>query len=171
MGQHPFPALARAAVEEYVRAGVVLPPPEPLSDEMRVRAGVFVSLHQSGGALRGCIGTVQPVEDNLAKEIIRNAVSAASRDPRFLPVQTEELDDLTYSVDVLTPPEAIETLDELEPRHYGVIVEKGWRRGLLLPDIEGVDSAELQVGIALDKAGIHPREAFQLFRFEVQRYH
>ena len=168
---HPFPALARAAVEEFVRTGNVLPPPTPLPEGMQVRAAVFVSLHLKDGSLRGCIGTVQPTEENVAKEIIRNAASAATRDPRFLPVDASELPDLDYSVDVLTPPEPIAGLAQLDPRRFGVIVEKGWRRGLLLPDIEGVDSVELQVAIALDKAGIHPREDYRLSRFEVQRFH
>jgi len=171
MAQHPFPALARAAVEAHVRGGAVVSPPEPVPEEMRPRAAVFVSLHLKDGSLRGCIGTVQPVEENLAREIIRNAISAAFRDPRFLPVQSDELALLDYSVDVLTTPEPIASIHQLDPKRFGVIVEKGWRRGLLLPDIEGVNTTELQVAIALEKGGIHPRETYQLFRFEVQRYH
>ncbi len=171
MEQHPYPALARAAVETFVRTGGVLVPPESLPAEMQSRAATFVSLHLKEGTLRGCIGTIQPSEDNLAKEIIRNAISAATRDPRFTPVQAVELGNLNYSVDLLSPPERIETTAELDPKRFGVMVENGWRRGLLLPAIEGVNSVELQVAIALDKAGIDPHERFQLYRFEVKRYH
>src|SRR5207302_8814623 len=121
---------------------------------MRPRAAVFVSLHLKDGSLRGCIGTVQPVEENRAREIIRNAISAATRDPRFLPVRPDELALLDYSVDVLSAPEPIASIHQLDPKRFGVIVEKGWRRGLLLPDIEGVKTPELQVTIALDKGGI-----------------
>jgi AMMECR1 domain-containing protein len=107
----------------------------------------------------------------VAEEVIRNAISAATRDPRFAPVQPNELVELDISVDVLSPPEAIQSLDQLDPKRYGVIVQSGSRRGLLLPDLEGVDSAEQQVGIARRKALIDPREPVHLYRFEVKRYH
>lgn len=171
MAAHPFPELARAAVEEFVRTGNLLPEPDPLPPELQVRAAAFVSIHLKDGALRGCIGSIQPLEENLAREIIRNAIAAATRDPRFTPITVEELPLLDFSVDVLGVPEAIQSFSDLDPKRYGVIVERGWRRGLLLPDLEGVDSVELQVAIALDKAGIHPREGFNLYRFEVKRYH
>jgi len=137
---------------------------------MKQRAGTFVSLHKRG-ALRGCIGTFEPTCPNVAEEIIQNAISAATRDPRFPPVQDSELDDLEISVDVLSPPEPVESMAELDPERYGVIVESGWRRGLLLPDLEGVDTAEYQVEIARRKAGIGAHEPVQLYRFEVKRYH
>ncbi|MDI3281205.1 MAG: AmmeMemoRadiSam system protein A, partial [Bacillota bacterium] len=165
-------ALARRAVEEYVRTGRVLAPPDPaqLPPELRGRrAGVFVSIKKHG-RLRGCIGTVEPTQPDLAREIIRNAIEAATRDPRFDPVQPEELVDLVYSVDVLGEPERIPDISYLDPRRYGVIVSRGLRRGLLLPDLEGIDTAEEQVAIARQKAGLGPDEEVTLERFEVIRY-
>jgi AmmeMemoRadiSam system protein A len=130
---------------------------------------VFVSIHKLGG-LRGCIGTFEPREDNVAEEIIANAVSSASRDPRFPPIAPEELKDLDYSVDVLTAPEPVKSQDQLDPKKYGCIVECGYRRGLLLPDLEGVDTADYQVSICRQKAGIAPDEPVNLYRFQVKRY-
>jgi len=167
---HPLVELARKTILHYVREGRRIEPPRDLTPEMRQQAGVFVSLHKHG-ALRGCIGTFQPTCPNVAQEVIQNAISAATRDPRFPPVQASELDDLEISVDVLSPPEPIESIAELDPKRYGVIVQSGWRRGLLLPDLEGVDTAEYQVEIARRKAGIGPHEPVQLYRFEVKRYH
>jgi len=167
---HPLVRLARETIEHYVRARKAISPPEELTREMKQRAGAFVSLHKRG-ALRGCIGTIQPTSSNVAQEVIQNAISAATRDPRFPPVQASELEDLEISVDVLYPPEPIESIDELDPKRYGVVVESGWRRGLLLPDLEGVDTAEYQVEIARRKAGISLHEPVQLYRFEVKRYH
>ena len=167
---HPLVELARNTIENYVRTGKAVTPPRELTPEMKQKAGAFVSLHKHG-ALRGCIGTIEPTSPDVASEVIRNAISAATRDPRFPPVQASELDELEISVDVLLPPEPIESIDELDPERYGVIVQSGWRRGLLLPDLEGVDTAEYQVAIARRKAGIHPSEPVQLYRFEVIRYH
>jgi AmmeMemoRadiSam system protein A len=138
---------------------------------MQQRAGVFVSIHKKNGELRGCIGTFQPTTANVAEEIIQNAVSAATNDPRFDEIREDELDDLEISVDVLSPPEPVDSLKELDPKRYGVIVQSGWRRGLLLPDLEGVDSVQQQVEIAMRKAGIRPGEPITLYRFEVKRYH
>jgi AmmeMemoRadiSam system protein A len=123
------------------------------------------------GVLRGCIGTFQPTESDVAHEVVRNAVSAATQDPRFPAVRTGELDTLEYSVDVLTSPERIQDSRELDPRRYGVIVRSGSRRGLLLPDLEGVDTVEYQISIAMQKAGIPPGAPVELSRFEVKRYH
>jgi len=120
--------------------------------------------------LRGCIGTFEPTQANVAQEVIQNAVSAATRDPRFPPVSPRELDDLSISVDVLTPPERIQGIEDLDPKTCGVIVERGWQRGLLLPDLEGVDTPQQQVTIACHKAGIHPDEPKTLYRFRVKRY-
>jgi len=167
---HPLVELARDTIGHYVRERKTIRPPHELGDEMKQQAGVFVSLHRRG-VLRGCIGTIQPTSPNVANEVIQNAISAATRDPRFPPVQSSELDDLEISVDVLLPAEPIESADQLDPKRYGVIVESGWRRGLLLPDLEGVDTAEYQVEIARRKAGIGPREPVQLYRFEVKRCH
>ena len=167
--EHPLVQLARKTIEHFVQAHKAIQPPSEMSPEMKDRAGVFVSLHKKG-ALRGCIGTFQPMAPNVAQEVIQNAISAATQDPRFSPVQSSELDDLEISVDVLTAPEAIESEDELDPKRYGVIVESGWRRGLLLPDLEGVDTVKYQVEIARRKAGIGPHEPVKLYRFEVNRY-
>jgi hypothetical protein len=120
--------------------------------------------------LRGCIGTFEPCWDNVAKETVDNAISSATRDPRFPPVALEELDDLTYSVDVLGQPEQVAGIDQLDVKRYGVIVEAGPRRGLLLPDLEGVDTPQQQIDICRQKAGIGPDEPVKLYRFEVKRY-
>jgi AmmeMemoRadiSam system protein A len=167
----PLVDLARRTIEHYVRTGRVLAPPEELPPEMQGRAGVFVSIHKKDGSLRGCIGTFEPTQSNIALEIIQNAISAATRDPRFPPITEDELDDLQISVDVLSKPERVNSLEELDPKKYGVIVQSGWRRGLLLPDLEGVDTVEQQVAIAMRKAGIAPGEPVQLYRFTVKRYH
>jgi len=166
---HPLVRLAKEAVETYVTEGKVVSPPEELTPEMRERAGVFVSLHKFD-ELRGCIGTFEPQRQNVAEEIIVNAISSATRDPRFPPVTDSELEDLTYSVDVLTPPEPIESQEQLDPKKYGVIVECGFRKGLLLPDLEGVDTVDYQIDICRQKAGIAPDEPIKLYRFEVKRY-
>ena len=121
--------------------------------------------------MRGCIGTIVPTRDNIVEEVVSNAVSAAFYDPRFEPVRREELEDLEFSVDVLQPPEPVSSLNELDPKRYGVIVRSGSRSGLLLPDLEGIDSAREQVEIARRKAGIGPEEPVVLERFEVVRYH
>jgi AmmeMemoRadiSam system protein A len=168
---HPLVKLAKDAIDLYVREGTVLTPrDEDLVPEMKERAGVFVSL-KVRGMLRGCIGTFQPCEPNVANEIVRNAISAATGDPRFTAVRPDELASLEYSVDLLTTPEPAKDFRELDPRRYGVIVHAGRRRGLLLPDLEGVDTVEEQVGIAMQKAGIAPGTPVTLFRFEVKRYH
>ncbi|MDP2954513.1 MAG: AmmeMemoRadiSam system protein A [Chloroflexota bacterium] len=166
---HPVVEISKKAVEAYVRDGVVIPAPADLPAELRGRAGVFVSL-KKGGTLRGCIGTIEPCCENLAEEAIANAISSAVRDPRFLPVRESELAKWTYSVDVLSEPEPINGLGELDPKQYGVVVEQGNRRGLLLPDLEGVETAEQQVTIARLKAGIGPDEPVQLYRFRVERF-
>jgi AmmeMemoRadiSam system protein A len=134
------------------------------------KAGAFVSIHEDG-RLRGCIGTISAVQPTLAEEILHNAVSACSEDPRFSPVRPEELDRLEYSVDVLGPAEKISSPQELDVKRYGVIVTNGYRRGLLLPDLDGVDTVEDQIAIAEKKAGISPVEKVSLERFEVVRHH
>ena len=168
---HPLVRLAKETIELYVRERKVLNMrDEDLTLEMKDRAGVFVSLKVRGG-LRGCIGTFEPCERDIANEVIRNAISAATCDPRFSPVRPAELESLEYSVDVLTAPEQVNSLADLDPKRYGIIVKAGGRRGLLLPDLEGVDTVEEQVGIAMQKAGIPPGTPVTLFRFEVKRYH
>lgn len=163
--------LARRSLETYVRSGGYIEEPDNLPEEMtKKRAGVFVSLKKNG-QLRGCIGTISPVTGSIAKEIIRNAVSAGFEDPRFPPIGEEELDDLVYSVDVLSEAEPIDSMEELDVARYGVIVSAGRKRGLLLPNLEGVDSIEKQVQIARKKAGIYDNEDIKLERFEVVRHH
>ena len=166
---HPAVALAKQAVEAYVNAGVTIKPPPNLSGVLLGQAGVFVCIKERH-RLRGCIGTLMPRHTNVAEEIITNAISSAANDPRFPPVSAAELPHLTYSVDILTSPEPITGLAELDPKRYGVIVRHGYRQGLLLPDLEGVDTAAEQVRIARAKAGIGEHEPVELFRFEVQRF-
>lgn len=166
----PHVELARAAIENYVRFGRVVDVPVETPEELRsTSAGAFVCLKMHG-ELRGCIGTIEPVQGSLAEEIVENAISAATRDPRFLPVEGEELDQLEVSVDVLFPPEPVEGMECLDPKRFGVIVESGSRRGLLLPDLDGVDTPEQQVEIARHKAYIRNSDPIKLYRFEVKRH-
>jgi MEMO1 family protein len=168
---HPLVKLAKDTIELYIREGKVYQVrEEDLSPEMKEHAGVFVSLKVHGG-LRGCIGTFQPTESDVAHEVVRNAISAATQDPRFQAVRSNELDTLEYSVDILTPPQRVHDSRELDPSRYGVIVRSGGRRGLLLPDLEGVDTVDYQISIAMQKAGIPPGTPVELSRFEVKRYH
>ena len=171
---HPLVQLARATIESYVRHRQRIDPPEELTTEMQGRAGVFVTIHRHG-QLRGCIGTIQPTCANLAEEVIHNAISAATRDPRFSPVRRDELEDLEIKVDVMGEPEEINSEDELDPKRYGLIIQskaRPWKRGLLLPNLEGIDTVEKQVyWTRYHKAGItNPQEPVQMFRFEVKRY-
>lgn len=169
-GSDPLVALAREAVEAYVRDGAVLQVPDALpADYRKRRAGVFVSLHERG-QLRGCIGTIEPQRESIAEEVVANGISAASADPRFPAVTADELDFISYSVDVLAPPEPVDSLMQLDPKRYGVIVRRGHRRGLLLPDLEGVDTVMDQLAIAKRKAGIAPDEDAAVERFEVIRH-
>lgn len=165
--------LARQSIGHYLSTGDFLKNPPPSAAEeksmLTSRAGAFVSLKKHG-RLRGCIGTIEPTRNNLQQEIIHNAVSAGFHDPRFDPLEQEEMDELTVSVDVLGQPEKISSLEELDTRIYGVIVSKGSRRGLLLPDLPGIDSPAEQVRIAREKAGIGPDEDVVLERFKVTRY-
>lgn len=161
--------LARASIAYYMAEGRYLQVPPGYKELGYTQAAVFVSLKKHG-ALRGCIGTIEPEYQNMGEEIIYNAVSAALRDPRFEPLQPEELDELEISVDVLEKPEAVAAISELNPAKYGVIVSKGSKRGLLLPDLAGIKDAKEQVRIARQKAGISPSEAVKLERFTVTRY-
>ena len=139
------------------------------SDLWREKKACFVSIKRKNGELRGCIGTLSPIHETLDQEIIANAVSSSTRDPRFPPMSKNELDDVTFSVDVLSEPESAK-ISELNPKIYGVIVSKNYRRGVLLPDLEGVDSVEQQVSIAAMKAGIYDLDDVKLERFTVERY-
>ena len=159
------------SLETFVKTGERLDQlPNGLPVEKTDQAdGAFVSLHVHG-QLRGCIGTTGPTTESVAWEIVQNAVSACSRDPRFPPVTVAELDSLEYSVDVLGRPESIASPAELDVKKYGVIVSCGSRRGLLLPDLESVDTVEQQIDIARQKGGISPLEKYTLERFEVVRH-
>ena len=178
--EDPWVRVARASLEAWVRQGKRIHVPDDLPQDLAcalpdellsTRAGAFCSLKKNG-QLRGCIGTIAPVQDCLAREIAANAVSAASNDPRFEPVTPDELGELVLSVDVLGTPEDIAGEDELDPQRYGVIVSTSdGRRGLLLPNLDGVDTVEEQVSIARRKGGIGARERVHLQRFEVVRHH
>ena len=162
--------LARQSLESYILHRTVMDPPEELPPEMTgEQAGTFVSIHKQGH-LRGCIGTIFPAEDSVAEEIIHNAISASTKDPRFDPITAEELPWLEIHVDVLGAPEDIASPMELDVKRYGVIVTSGAKRGLLLPDLDGVDAVEQQITIAMKKAGIDPGESIRLQRFEVVRH-
>lgn len=163
--------LALKTIQTYLSEHKIIKIPEDTPSELLTKqAGAFVSLHRNG-ELRGCIGTIEPTQNSLAEEIINNAVSAAVNDPRFPPMKLSEMEGLECSVDVLGEAEPIKDISELNPKNYGVIVESGYQRGLLLPDLEGIDTAEYQVDIAKKKAGIYPGEKVQLYRFKVERFH
>ncbi len=171
-GVDPLVGLAREAVESYVRDRRVLEP-GPLPGLQQRRAGVFVSLHLPDGSLRGCIGTTQPTQPGIEGEIVRNAISAATRDPRFHPLRPEELEGLDVSVDVLGEAEEVAGVEELDPKRFGIIVQTAdGRQALLLPDLEGVDTVEQQLSITCRKGGIDPkRDTYRIFRFQVERHH
>lgn len=179
-GADPYVELARQSIAHWVSEGTVLDWKKYkeglgadgegfIRDVEDMKAGAFVSIHKKG-ELRGCIGTVEATKENLALEIIHNAVEASSFDPRFAAVEPWELEELDIKVDVLKKPEPVVDLDELDPVRYGVIVEKGPRRGLLLPNLEGVDTYQEQIDIAMHKAGIRSPDGVALYRFEVVRH-
>jgi len=172
IGEHPYVKWAIRVIENYVKYGKILEPDESVPRELfERRAGAFVTLHKVDGSLRGCIGTYLPTKPNLALEIRDNAIAAATQDPRFPPVTPDELDEIVVHVDILSPPEPVRDISDLDPKKYGVIVVKGWRRGLLLPDIEGVDAVEEQLRIAKLKAGIPEWDNdVEVYRFTVERY-
>jgi AmmeMemoRadiSam system protein A len=171
-GEDPYVRLARLSVDTYVRTGRKLTQyPDDLPPQMKDRrAGVFVSLHEFG-QLRGCIGTIGPVTGSIAEEIVQNGISACSRDPRFAPVRADELGILVITVDVLGQTEPVDDPSQLDPKRYGVIVSCGRRRGLLLPNLDGVDTVAEQIRIAREKGGIGEDEPYQLERFEVVRHY
>ena len=168
-GEDAYVRLARQTIEAFVRSGEVPDLPDDLPDEMKTRAGAFVSL-KIAGKLRGCIGTISAATENIAHEIVKNAISACSDDPRFDPVRADELERITYSVDVLGNAERVDSVEQLDAKRYGVIVTSGYRKGLLLPNLEGVDTVEEQLKIAKRKAGIPEYERCRMERFEVVRH-
>lgn len=161
--------LARRSLEHYLLTGKMMPVPDPLPEGLKKSAGAFVSLKKNG-QLRGCIGTVEPLQENIASEIINNAVAAGVKDSRFWPVQLYELPEIDISVDILASAEPVASKDDLDPKRYGVIVKSGRRTGLLLPDLDGVNTVDQQLSIACQKAGISPGEQLEILRFEVIRY-
>jgi AmmeMemoRadiSam system protein A len=164
-------ALARKSIIYYLQNRKKMISPDDLPRElMEKQAGVFISLKKEE-RLRGCIGTFLATKSNIALEIIENAVSAAMHDPRFSPVTPDEVDKLSISVDILSNPEEVKDIKQLNPKKYGVIVSCGFKKGLLLPDLEGVDTVEQQIDIARQKAGIYVGEDFTIERFEVKRYY
>ena len=185
---NPFLQLAKQAIEEYVNKKNVLPLPPNLPSEMKQRAGVFVSLHKkSDHSLRGCIGTYFPTCKNIGAEIIQNAISACSTDPRFPAVTPNELQDLEITVDILSEPEPfpqnpvyLSSLDELpsslfsqflNPKKYGLIIKSlSGQVGLLLPDIREIKTPQQQIEICCQKAGIQPDESVEIYRFTVKRH-
>jgi AmmeMemoRadiSam system protein A len=167
---HPFVALAYQAIETYLKTDQILPPPDPLPPDMAGPGAVFVSLHAADGLLRGCRGTIIPTEPNLAVAIIQTAIASATDDPRFPPMTASELAGLDVKVDVLSELEPVTDVSQLDEKIYGVVVQSGWRRALLLPDIESVDSVPRQLEVVRRKAGIGPDESVELYRFTVTRY-
>ena len=171
MEEKEFPiSLARKTISSYIREGKIISSPHSPKEFQR-KSGVFVSLHKKG-RLRGCIGTFLPTQKSIAEEIIKNTISAATQDPRFPPVEEKELLDLEVAVDVLNTPELVKSKEDLDPRKYGVIVRRGWQRGLLLPDLEGVDTTHQQLEIVKQKAGLSGvlDEELEIHRFTVTRY-
>lgn len=171
MSHDPYVMWATQCIRSVVTTGKPPDIPDDLPLEMyQAKAGVFVSI-KSHGNLRGCMGTLVPTKPDIAREIMSDAISASMRDPRFSPVKAHELDDLVISVDVLKPSEEIDSVQGLDPSRFGIIVRKGFRTGVLLPGIEGVDTVERQIRIALGKAGINEDENYVIERFEVERHH
>ncbi|RLE05157.1 MAG: AMMECR1 domain-containing protein [Candidatus Aminicenantes bacterium] len=168
---HPLVRLAKLAVEKYIKEKEVISPPSDLPREfLEKKAGVFVTIEKNGN-LRACIGTYLSTRESIAEETIRNAIAAATEDWRFGPIQKEELPFLSYIVYILSPPEPVKEIKELDPKKYGIVARSGLKTGLLLPDLEGVDTIEKQILIACQKAGIEPaKEKLSLYRFTVQKY-
>ena len=171
--QHPYVALARLTVERHLageRPPVDGAEVDPKKSLWNMRRGCFVSIKTADGDLRGCIGTIVPFRPSLDREIIENAISASTGDPRFSAMTAAELPSVVFSVDVLAPPELIMDRNMLDPKRWGVIVSKGMSRGVLLPDLEGVDTVDSQLEIACRKAGIFDRNGMTMERFSVERY-
>jgi AmmeMemoRadiSam system protein A len=170
---HPYVILARETVRRNLNGEPPLASGGEISADKDIwapRRACFVSIKGSRGELRGCIGTISPIQPSLDKEIMANAISASMRDPRFKPVSAAELNDIVFSVDVLSQPEPVNDISTLDPGKWGVIVSQGSKRGVLLPDLEGVDTVTAQLEIAAQKAGIYGMERTSIERFTVDRY-
>ena len=166
---HPYISLARESIHHYLDHHEKLSCPTPLPEDLQTRSGVFVSIKKCK-QLRGCIGTLEPCEPNLAMEIIENALKAALQDPRFSPITVEELQDLSYSIDVIRPLEKVSTAEELNPAIYGLVVRNNGKQGVLLPGLEGVDSIEEQIQICRAKGKIPDEDSIEMYRFKVDRF-
>lgn len=167
---HPFVALAYQAIETYLTTGQVMALPTPLPPDMIEPGAVFVSLHLADGRLRGCRGTITPTQPSLAEAIIHTAIASATDDPRFPPMIAAELPGLQVKVDLLSPLEPVADVEQLDEKVYGVFIQAGYRRALLLPDIPSVDSVPRQLELVRRKAGLLPQEPAELYRFTVKRY-
>jgi AmmeMemoRadiSam system protein A len=165
---HPLVRLAIQAVEHFIETGESLPCPNPLPDDLKQNACAFVTI-KNQGSLRGCIGTISSKYKNLAEEVIRNAIRSANEDPRFEPIDKKELASLTFSVDVLTPLEKINDLENHNIKQFGLIVRGGGKQGVLLPDLDNIKSANQQLKVCLKKGNFKDSDTYELFRFEVER--
>lgn len=167
---HPFVALAYQAIKTYLTTGQIMAAPTPLPPDMMEPGAVFVSLHLANDRLRGCRGTITPTQPNLAEAIIHTAIASATDDPRFPPMGAAELPGLQVKVDVLSPMEPVVNIEELNEKVYGVFIQSGYRRALLLPDIRAVESVPQQLELVRRKAGLSLEEPAELYRFTVKRY-
>ncbi|MFQ5611949.1 MAG: AmmeMemoRadiSam system protein A [Anaerolineae bacterium] len=167
---HPYVKLAHKALKAYLETGQILEPPPSLPPELREPQAVFVSLYAADGELRGCRGTTEPQEPTLFEAIVQTSIKSAIDDPRFAPMTAGELAGLKIKIDVLGPLEQVADLAELDPRRYGVLIQAGPQRALLLPDIPGIDTVDKQLAGARRKAGIPPDKPIKILRFSVQRY-
>ncbi len=170
MSKNSLVKLAKETIRSYLTNGVIPQPPKDLAEEFLEKKGLFVSIKKHG-QLRGCIGSVEPTKKNVAEEVIHNAVSASTQDPRFPSITLDELEDLTVSVDLLSPLEKVTDPSQLNPKKYGIVVSSKSKKGVLLPDLEGVDTIEEQLRIAKGKGSIAHQEKFEIQRFEVKRFH
>ncbi len=166
---HPIIKFAKDAIRAYITKGVIPRTNKKLAEELLGKGGVFVSIKKHG-RLRGCIGSIEPEKNNLAEEIAQSAISASTKDPRFPPITIDELEDLTISVDLLSSLESVTDLSQLNPKKYGIFVASGGKAGVLLPDLEGIDTVEEQLQIVKKKGKIKPYEKIKIKRFEVKRY-
>lgn len=167
---HPYLALAHQAIKTYLETGQIISAPSPLPQDMSQQAAVFVSLYNAGRMLRGCRGTISPTEPNLAEAIIRTAIASATDDPRFAPITLPEVQSLKIKIDVLSPLEPVTDIATLDEKIYGVMIQSGRQRAVLLPNIAAVDSVPRQLSLVRQKAGLSPTEPANLFRFTVTRY-
>ncbi len=167
---HPFIALAHKTIKTYLETEQIIPSPDPLPETMTEPGAVFVSLHSANGQLRGCRGTITPTKPTLAEAIIHTAIASATDDPRFPPMSIDEMEGLQIKVDVLSPMEPVSDISTLDEKIYGVLIQSGRHRAVLLPDIAAVDSVSRQLELVRHKAGLSPDEPADLYRFTVTRY-